>query len=103
MLTFDWRFGPAMTQSVNGLDDVIMEIQWICLGTDTETGAVYKTTGHVVVPPVNPDKFIPFESMSRQSVASLVYSQLDRTTVENLLTTESQTVPTRSVKGFNFP
>lgn len=103
MLTFDWRFGPAITESVDGLTDVITEIHWMCLGTDTDTGAVYKTSGQTPVRSADAANFVPFASMSSQHVANLVFTELDRTEVENLLIVESQAAPTRSVKGFNFP
>lgn len=99
-MRYEWYFGPAKVKNEDDLPDVVIEIAWQCTGFDTASDNVYKISGSIDTPPVDPEHFVPFDQISEQQVESWVFAQVNKSAVEAELLAQSQVSP--DVKPFNF-
>jgi len=101
-MRYEWYFGPAIVKEEDNLPDVIIQIAWQCVGYVSSSENVYKISGSIDTPPVDPVHFVPFDQISEQQVENWVFEQVDKSAVEAELLVQSQTIPDPDVKSFNF-
>ena len=99
-MRYEWRFGPAVVTTIDSMDDVVIDINWQCVGYDDDTGKNFKSSGMIATPPVDPANFVPFDQITPDQVQSWVLAQVDQTQTEQSLLAESQVPP--NVLPFNF-
>lgn len=98
-MRYEWYLGPATVSTVDNISDVVIIVDWVCLMFDDATGGEWKTSGRVTVPQVDPENFIPFDSITKEIVEGWVYSQVDKSQVELSMlidyqaSNKSQTLP----------
>lgn len=98
-IQYEWKYGPANVTTVDNLQNVVIKINWMCVGTDT-TNNSFKETGEVSTPTIDPAHFVPFDQLTQAQVESWVFAVVDKTAVEQKLLSQSEAVP--DVLPFNF-
>lgn len=88
-MEFNWTFGPATVESIDSLSNVIIRLDWVCLLLDQEN-VVWKNSGQVELPPVDPEHFIPFDLITEADVESWVFSVINKEETEQKMLTDYQ-------------
>lgn len=98
-MRYEWIYGPAVVETIDNLQNVIVSINWICMGYN-DTDSIYKETGLAPCPPVDPAHYVPFDQLTKQQIEAMVFSTVNKTDVEYKLLQESKVQP--DTKPFNF-
>ena len=99
-MNYVWGFGPAVVEHSSSLANIVIQVNWNCVGTDLTTGKNYKTSGMITAPTADPSNFLPFEELSAETVSGWVFEAVDQNAIEAKLLAESQVLP--SVIPFRF-
>lgn len=83
---YTWVFGPMKVEKINGLNDVVTGMSWICTAKDTAqnetvTGA---TSGTFSVPDANLSNYIPLTELTASDVEQWI-EQFDKVTIEGIV------------------
>lgn len=98
-MRYEWNYGPAAVETVDGFQNVVVKIDWICMGYDN-TNRNFKASGTAPSPPLNPAQYVPFDQLTKQQIESWVFATVNKTDVEYNLFQESKMQP--DTKPFNF-
>lgn len=98
-MNYEWSYGPAIVETVDYLQNVVVKINWLCMGYDG-TNRNFKQSGIVSCPPVDPAHYVPFEQLSKSQIESWVFATVNKADVEYTLLQQSKVQP--DVKPFNF-
>ncbi len=99
MMRYDWSYGPAVVETVDNFQNVVVKINWICMGYD-DTARNYKASGVAPSPPIDPTHYVPFDQLTKQQIETWVFATVSKTEVEYALLQQSKVQP--DVKPFNF-
>ena len=101
-MRFDWSVGPAEVHTYNNLSDVVTHVMWYCTAYAPD-GTTYKRSGSVQLGNPDPNRFVPFKAITADQVNTWVFSLVDKTKVENELTSEyANSANSGPIKPFNF-
>lgn len=101
-MIYEWKLGPAhIIHSTELLKNVITGVEWYCIATAT-SGAVFKASGMVDVPPADTNNFVDFANISSDTVNSWVFSKINKSEIESNLYKQYETSTMSSTKTFNF-
>lgn len=83
-IVYSWVFPRfEVAPSEDGLTDVVRSIIWTYTATDGDyTANVY---GELVLPPPNPDNFVPYNQITEQWAIDLVSASRDMTSLQEKL------------------
>lgn len=101
-MRYEWVLGPAIVTTVDDISDVVITVDWVCLLFDDATGGEWKNSGRVIVPPVDPSEFVPFDQITQEIVESWVYSQVDKGQVESKMLADYQESLKVQILPFDF-
>lgn len=98
-MRYEWFYGPAVVETIDNLQNVVIKINWSCMGYGDTTN-IYKETGIAPSPPINPANYIPFEQLTKAQIETWVFATVNKADVEYKLLQQSKVLP--DVKPFNF-
>ncbi len=82
MTTFTWRIDPLMVEnSVNGLENVVVKITWICDAQDGDFQA--SASGYVPLEAYLGMPFIPFDELTEATVWEWAEKKIDKRMIED--------------------
>lgn len=100
-MRYEWSYGPAVVETVDNLQNVVVYINWMCMGyNDSDTSKIYKETGLAPSPPIDPAHYVPFEQLTQSQIEAWVFATVSKPDVEYKLLQQSKIQP--DVKPFNF-
>jgi len=100
-MIYEWVFGPATVTNIDGISDVVIVVNWVCIMT-ADNGDKWKNSGRVTVPQVDPSSYVPFDQITQEIVEGWVYSQVDKAQVEASMLEQYQDSIKTQVLPFNF-
>ena len=98
-MQYEWSYGPAAVETVDNLQNVVVKINWICMGYD-DTDRNFKTSGIAPSPPLDPAHYVPFDQLTLTQIESWVFATVNKADVEYKLLQESKMQP--DTKPFDF-
>lgn len=98
-MQYEWNYGPAAVETIDNLQNVVVNINWICMGYD-DIGRNFKASGIAPSPPVEPSQYVPFDQLTQQQIESWVFATVNKADVEYKLLQESKMQP--DTKPFDF-
>lgn len=98
-MRYEWSYGPAAVETIDNLQNVVIKINWICMGYD-DSDRNYKASGIAASPPVDPAHYVPFDQLTLQQIESWVFAVVNKSDVEYKLLQESKMQP--DTLPFNF-
>lgn len=95
-ITYTWKItGMKMAPSLDGLSDVITNVQFEYKGTDSESGFSYSFMGAIPIGSPEPSSFVPLKDLTENEVIEWVKSiyPMDHPNEQVEKGIESQKVP----------
>jgi hypothetical protein len=90
-ITYTWKIsGMKMAPALDGLTDVITNIQFEYKGTDAESGYSSSFMGAIPIGQPNPDSFTPLADLTEDEVIEWVKSVYDMTHPNEVILKEIQ-------------
>ena len=80
-MNYQWSYGPAEVFNDFQLRDIVQHVMWWCVGL-AEDGTAWKASGSVAAPAADPANFLPFESITAETVQHWVTSSLNTADIE---------------------
>lgn len=80
--TYDWKWGPMRTHSVDQLSNVVFGIDWICICSDSTGEHRSKRSGIMPVPQPDPDGLIAVDQITAAMVNGWIAAWDEKSQVE---------------------
>jgi hypothetical protein len=70
--TYEWKWGPMRTHTVDQLPNVVFGIDYICLYGDPAGDIRSKQSGTIPVPQPDPDNFVTIDQVTAAMIANWI-------------------------------
>jgi hypothetical protein len=81
-IEYNWEFGPISVKTVNGLNDVIVNLSWRCVAKDTETNQEAAESGFLNLDNPDPNSFVGLNDLTKNHLLSWI-GNTQRQEIEN--------------------
>lgn len=84
MISFNWTFPSfVLVPEADGLQNVVVGMNWMCTGLNSETGTSSSSGGSVMLAPPNPDHFVPYPVLTQEMALGWLSGSISMPNVEN--------------------
>lgn len=86
MITYNWTFPQFVIEpSVDGLNNVVTAMVWMCTGVESTDGISALSSGRVNLKPPVPENFVPYDQITEEMALNWLSQYINMQSVERTI------------------